>query len=168
VAVTFELKVNGELRRVEATADTPLLYVLRNDLGLYAAKLGCGLEQCGACTVIVDGEARMSCRLQISSLTRSEITTLEGIGTRAAPHALQRAFMAENAAQCGYCTAGILMAAKALLDRNPKPAEAEIRHALRDNLCRCGAHNRVIRAVQRAAREQGVAPSPAREEGSKP
>jgi nicotinate dehydrogenase subunit A len=151
--VTIELEVNGELRRVQAAPDTPLLYVLRNDLGLCAAKLGCGLEQCGSCTVIVDGEARMSCRLPISALAHSEITTLEGIGTREQLHPLQRAFIAENAAQCGYCTAGILMTAKALLDRNPSPDESEIRHALRDNLCRCGAHNRVVRAVQRVARE---------------
>ena len=149
----IELKINGELKRVDAAPDTPLLYVLRNDLGLTAAKLGCGLEQCGACTVIVDGEARMSCRVPISALSGSAITTLEGIGTQQAPHPLQRAFIAENAAQCGYCTAGILMAAKALLDRNKRPSETEIRGALRDNLCRCGAHNRVVRAVQRAARE---------------
>jgi nicotinate dehydrogenase subunit A len=163
--VTLELKVNGQLRRVEASPDTPLLYVLRNDLDLRAAKLGCGLEQCGACTVIVDGEARMSCRLPISALTASEITTLEGIGTREAPHALQRAFVAENAAQCGYCTAGILMSAKALLDRTPRPERAEICHALRDNLCRCGAHNRVVRAVQRAAKEASAEPTGARREG---
>jgi nicotinate dehydrogenase subunit A len=162
--VTIELKVNGERRRVEAAPDTPLLYVLRNDLGLFAAKLGCGLEQCGACMVIIDGEARMSCRVKISTLTQSEITTLEGIGTRVAPHALQRAFVAENAAQCGYCTAGILMTAKALLDRKPNPEEAEIRHALRDNLCRCGAHNRVVRAVQRAARDETAVQRAARDE----
>jgi nicotinate dehydrogenase subunit A len=166
VRVTLELKVNGALRRVEAAPDTPLLYVLRNDLGLCAAKLGCGLEQCGACTVIIDGEARMSCRLPIAGLTQSEITTLEGIGTREAPHPLQRAFVAENAAQCGYCTTGILMAAKALLDRKPRPERAEITHALRDNLCRCGAHNRVVRAVQRAAREAGAESTGVRSKGA--
>jgi nicotinate dehydrogenase subunit A len=149
----MELKVNGAVRRVESAPDTPLLYVLRNELGLLAAKLGCGLEQCGSCTVIVDGEARMSCRLPIAELAGSEITTLEGIGTEEAPHPLQRAFIAENAAQCGYCSSGILMAAKALLDRNPRPSDPEIRRALRDNLCRCGAHNRVVRAIGRAARE---------------
>jgi nicotinate dehydrogenase subunit A len=149
----MELTVNGALRRVDAAPDTPLLYVLRNELGLLAAKLGCGLEQCGSCTVIVDGQARMSCRLRISELEGSEITTLEGIGTAEAPHPLQRAFIAENAAQCGYCSSGILMTAKALLDRNPRPSEPEIRRALRDNLCRCGAHNRVVRAVLRAAKE---------------
>lgn len=155
----MELKVNGAVRRVEAAPDTPLLYVLRNELGLNAAKLGCGLEQCGSCTVIVDGAARMSCRLRIAELAGSEITTLEGIGSAEAPHALQRAFVAENAAQCGYCTAGILMSAKALLDRDPDPSEAEIRRALRDNLCRCGAHNRVVRAIRRAARERSGGPA---------
>jgi nicotinate dehydrogenase subunit A len=148
----MELKVNGQLHDVPTAPDVPLLLVLRNVLGLTAAKQGCSLEQCGACTVIVDGVARMSCRLPVSSAADSEITTLEGIGTRAAPHALQRAFIAENAAQCGYCTSGILMAAKALLDRNPTPTDAEIRHALAENLCRSGAHNRVVRAVARAAR----------------
>ncbi len=147
------LRVNGERHDVGAAPETPLLYVLRNDLGLLAAKLGCGLEQCGSCTVLVNGEARMSCRLPISALAGAEIVTLEGIGSPAAPHPLQCAFLAENAAQCGYCTAGILIAAKALLDRNPRPSDAEARHALRDNLCRCGSHARVLRAVQRAARE---------------
>jgi nicotinate dehydrogenase subunit A len=151
----IELRVNGTPRRVEAAPDTPLLYVLRNDLGLVAAKLGCGLGQCGSCTVIVDGVPRMACQVTLAGVLGSEITTLEGIGTRAAPHPLQRAFLAHNAAQCGYCTAGILMSAKALLDRNPRPDRTEIRRALRDNLCRCGAHDRVIRAVEAAAREMG-------------
>ena len=115
------LRVNGQARSVAAAPDTPLLYVLRNDLGLLAAKLGCGLEQCGSCTVLIDGEARTSCRLPIASVVDAEITTLEGIGTPEAPHPLQRAFIAENAAQCGYCTSGILIAAKALLDRKPRP-----------------------------------------------
>jgi nicotinate dehydrogenase subunit A len=132
------------------------LLVLRNQLGLLAAKEGCGLEQCGACTVIVDGVARMSCRLSVASVADSAITTLEGIGTRAAPHPLQRAFIEENAAQCGYCTSGCLMAAKALLDRIARPTEAEVRKALNENLCRCGTHNRVVRAVLRAA-QQGEA-----------
>lgn len=148
-----ELKVNGERRRFTAAAGTPLLLVLRNELGLTAAKYGCGREQCGSCTVLVDGEARNACSLPVEQVAASEITTLEGIGTPEAPHALQRAFIAENAAQCGYCTAGILLAAKALLDRNPAPDEREIKRALKDNLCRCGSHNRVLRAVQRAARE---------------
>jgi nicotinate dehydrogenase subunit A len=149
----LELKVNGERRRVTAAASTPLLLVLRNELGLTAAKPGCGLGQCGSCTVLIDGQARSSCGLPVGELASAEITTLEGIGTPMAPHPLQRAFMAENAAQCGYCTAGILLAAKALLDRNPAPDEREIKRALKDNLCRCGSHNRVLRAVQRAARE---------------
>jgi nicotinate dehydrogenase subunit A len=147
------LRVNGRARSVAAAPDTPLLLVLRNDLGLLAAKLGCGLEQCGSCTVLIDGEARMSCRLPIGSVAEAEITTLEGIGTPEAPHPLQRAFIAENAAQCGYCTSGILVAAKALLDKKPRPTRSEVQHALRDNLCRCGSHNRVLRAVERAARE---------------
>jgi nicotinate dehydrogenase subunit A len=147
------LRVNGEPREVAAAPDTPLLYVLRNDLGLHAAKLGCGLEQCGSCSVLIDGEARPSCRVPISALGGAEITTLEGIGSPAAPHPLQRAFIAENAAQCGYCSAGILITAKALLDRQPRPSREDVQHALRGNLCRCGSHNRVLRAVQRAARE---------------
>ena len=147
------LRVNGREHELQAAPETPLLYVLRNDLGLRAAKLGCGQEQCGACTVLVDGQARMSCRVPISSVAGSEITTLEGIGTPQAPHPLQRAFIAENAAQFGYCTAGILVAAKALLDRTPRPTRTEIQRALRDNLCRCGSHNRVLRAIERAARE---------------
>lgn len=149
----MHITVNGQTVEVDAAPDTPLLQVLRNDLGLLAAKAGCGLEQCGACTVIVDGAARMSCRLPVQTLEGADIATLEGLGTRSAPHPLQRAFLAENAAQCGYCSSGILMAAKALLDHNPSPSEPEIRRALRDNLCRCGAHNRVLRAIQRAARE---------------
>lgn len=150
------LRVNGETREVSAAPKTPLLYVLRNELGLLAAKFGCGLEQCGSCTVIIDGEARTSCRVPIDELAGAEITTLEGIGTPEAPHRLQRAFIAENAAQCGYCTAGILVAAKALLDKRPRPSDAEVRRALRGNLCRCGSHARVLRAVQRAAREGGT------------
>lgn len=147
-----ELDVNGQMRTVDASPETPLLYVLRNDLGLTGTKLGCGLEQCGACTVLVDGEARMSCRLPLREAIGRRVLTVEGLGTSAAPHPLQRAFLDENAAQCGYCTAGILVRAKALLDRNADPSDAEIRAALRDNLCRCGAHNRVVRAIKRAAR----------------
>lgn len=153
------LRVNGVLQEVDAAPDTPLLLALRNQLGLYAAKLGCGLEQCGSCNVLIDGEARPSCRVPISTLavgadgSGPEITTLEGIGSAAAPHPLQRAFIAENAAQCGYCTSGILISAKALLDRVTRPSDSEVRRALRGNLCRCGSHQRVLRAVQRAARE---------------
>jgi nicotinate dehydrogenase subunit A len=149
-----ELEVNGELHEVGAARETPLLYVLRNDLGLTGTKLGCALEQCGACTVLLDGEPRMSCRLPLAEATGRRVLTVEGLGTREAPHPLQRAFLEENAAQCGYCIAGILVRAKALLDRNPDPSDREVRVALRDNLCRCGAHNRVVRAVLRAARKE--------------
>jgi nicotinate dehydrogenase subunit A len=148
-----ELTVNGTTRTVEAAPRTPLLRVLRDELGLTATKEGCSLEQCGACTVLVDGEARMSCRLALRDVGGARITTLEGLGTPESPHPLQRAFIAENAAQCGYCTSGILMRAAALLATTPDPDEARIREALRDNLCRCGAHNRVVRAVRRAASE---------------
>jgi len=147
----ISLKVNGAVHSVAAEPDTPLLYVLRNDLGLNAAKFGCGLGQCGACTVLVDGGAVRSCITPIGALTQSEITTLEGLGTLERPHPLQAAFMAEQAAQCGYCIAGMIMFAKALLDRTPQPSEAEVRLALADNLCRCGVHNRIVRAVLKAA-----------------
>jgi nicotinate dehydrogenase subunit A len=136
---------------VPAEPDTPLLYVLRNDLNLNAAKFGCGLGQCGACTVLVDGAPLRSCVTPIGTLGQAEITTLEGLGTAAQPHPLQAAFIAEQAAQCGYCIAGMIMLAKALLDRIEKPTEAEIRLGLAGNLCRCGAHNRIVRAVLKAA-----------------
>jgi nicotinate dehydrogenase subunit A len=151
MAVT--LIVNGQRRTVRAAPDTPLLYVLRNDLELNAAKFGCGLSQCGACTVVVDGKAVRSCTTPISSVAGKPITTVEGLGTAQKPHPLQRAFQEEQAAQCGYCIAGMIMSAKALLDAHPHPDEAEIRRALAGNLCRCGTHNRIVRAVQRAARE---------------
>jgi nicotinate dehydrogenase subunit A len=147
------LDVNERMRQVEVEPDTPLLWVLRNDLGLTAAKFGCGLEQCGACKVIVDGEAVYSCREPVESFVGRRITTLEGIGTAEQLHPLQRAFIEEQAAQCGYCIPGIIVAAKALLDRNRSPADAEIRAALEDHLCRCGSHARIIKAVQRAARD---------------
>jgi len=145
------LHVNGQLQEVQVDPDTPLLYVLRNDLGLTAAKFGCGLEQCGACTVIVDDEAALSCRATVESFIGKRITTLEGLGSSANPHPLQRAFIQEQAAQCGYCIPGIIMAAKALLDRRPNPSDGEIRDALAVNLCRCGTHARIIKAVKRAA-----------------
>jgi nicotinate dehydrogenase subunit A len=151
MAVT--LIVNGQRRTVRASPETPLLYVLRNDLELNGAKFGCGLAQCGACTVVVDGKAVRSCTTPISSVAGKKITTIEGLGTEAKPHALQKAFMQEQAAQCGYCVAGMIMSAKALLDQHPHPDEAEIRRALAGNLCRCGTHNRIVRAIQRAARE---------------
>ena len=153
--MVVSLKVNGTVHSVIADLDTPLLYVLRNDLGLNAAKFGCGLGQCGACTVLVDGAALRSCIAPIGALTQSEIITLEGLGTLEQPHPLQSAFMAEQAAQCGYCTSGMIMSAKELLDRNPRPGEGDVRAALAGNLCRCGTHNRIIRAVLRAAQANG-------------
>jgi len=149
--MAVSLKVNGVAHTVAAEPTTPLLYVLRNDLGLNAAKFGCGHGQCGACTVLVDGGAVRSCITPVASLAGSEVTTIEGLGTIEHPHPLQEAFIAEQAAQCGYCTAGVIMFAKALLDRNPHPSEAQVRMALADNLCRCGVHNRIIRAVLRTA-----------------
>jgi len=145
------LEVNGRMHHVQVDPSTPLLYVLRNDLGLTAAKFGCGLEQCGACTVIVDGVAVLSCREPVDAFVGRRITTLEGIGTAEHLHPLQQAFMEEQAAQCGYCIPGIIMAAKALLDRNPHPTDVEIRTALYLNLCRCGTHARILKAVKRAA-----------------
>jgi nicotinate dehydrogenase subunit A len=153
MAVT--LKVNGASRTVPAEPDTPLLYVLRNDLNLNGAKFGCGLAQCGACTVLIDGKPARSCVTEIGSLAGAEIVTLEALGTLDRPHALQQAFIAEQAAQCGYCTSGMIMSAKALLDRNPRPSEPQVKEALAANLCRCGSHNRVVRAVLRAAQEMG-------------
>jgi nicotinate dehydrogenase subunit A len=153
--MAVSLKVNGTAHSAAAEPDTPLLYVLRNDLGLNAAKFGCGLGQCGACTVLVDGAPLRSCITPIGLLGQSEITTLEGLGTLERPHPLQAAFMTEQAAQCGYCIAGMIMFAKALLDRNPQPSEAEVRLGLASNLCRCGAHNRIVRAVLNAAQAGG-------------
>jgi len=153
--MAINLKVNGVPRSVTAEPDTPLLYVLRNDFELNGAKYGCGLSQCGACTVLIDGQAVRSCVTPISALEKSEITTIEGLGTIDKPHVLQRAFIEEQAAQCGYCTNGMIMSAKELLDRNPRPSEPDVRAALASNLCRCGTHNRIIRAVLRAAQASG-------------
>jgi nicotinate dehydrogenase subunit A len=153
--MAISLKVNGVSRSVPAEPDTPLLYVLRNDLELNGAKFGCGLSQCGACTVLVDGKAVRSCVTPIGAVARSEITTVEGLGTVDKPHALQRAFIEEQAAQCGYCINGMIMSAKELIDRNPRPSEQDVRAALAGNLCRCGTHNRIIRAVLRAAQANG-------------
>ncbi len=146
------LRVNGRERTVNADPDTPLLYVLRNDLALNGPKFGCGLSQCGACTVIIDGDAVRSCVTPLSSVT-GEVTTLEGLGTVEKPHPVQKAFIAEQAAQCGYCANGMIMTSKAFLDRNKKPSDAQIREALANNLCRCGTHLRIIAAVKRAAQE---------------
>jgi nicotinate dehydrogenase subunit A len=149
---TYRLRVNGEVREISAEGDTPLLYVLKNDLELAGAKFGCGLAQCGACTVIVEGAAVRSCRTEIRSLGEREIVTLEGIGTEDKPHPLQAAFIAEQAMQCGYCINGMIMSAKALLDRTPHPTDGQIREALAGNLCRCGSHNRIVRAILRASK----------------
>jgi nicotinate dehydrogenase subunit A len=151
----MRLTVNGRNHDVDAGPDTALLYVLRNDLELNGAKYGCGLSQCGACTVLVDGRAVRSCVTPISALETSEITTLEGLGSIDKPHVLQQAFIEEQAAQCGYCTNGMIMSAKELLDRNPRPSEGDVRAALAGNLCRCGTHPRIIRAVLRAAQANG-------------
>jgi nicotinate dehydrogenase subunit A len=153
--MAISLKVNGQSRRVNAKPDTPLLYVLRNDLALNGAKFGCGLGQCGACTVLLDGKAVRSCQTTIESLNDAEITTIEGLGTVDKLHPLQKAFIDEQAAQCGYCSNGMIMAAKELLDRKPKPTEKDVREALAGNLCRCGTHNRIVRAVLRAAQDAG-------------
>jgi nicotinate dehydrogenase subunit A len=153
--MAINLKVNGVPRSVTAEPDTPLLYVLRNDFELNGAKYGCGLSQCGACIVLIDGQAVRSCVTPISALEKSEITTIEGLGTIDKPHVLQQAFIEEQAAQCGYCTNGMIMSAKELLDRNPRPSEPDVRSALASNLCRCGTHNRIIRAVLRAAQANG-------------
>jgi nicotinate dehydrogenase subunit A len=147
-----QLKVNGNNYEI-AAVDAPLLFVLRNDLRLNGPKFGCGLAQCGACTVLADGEPLRSCVTTTSAVVGQEITTLEGLGTLEAPHKLQRAMIEEQAMQCGYCINGMIMRAKALLDRTPHPTETQVRAALDGNLCRCGAHNRIVRAVLRAARQ---------------
>jgi nicotinate dehydrogenase subunit A len=153
---TYHLRVNGAVREVTLEGDTPLLYALRNDLELSGAKFGCGLAQCGACTVIAGGVAIRSCRTEVRNVENRDITTLEGIGTDAKPHPLQTAFIAEQAMQCGYCINGMIMSAKALLDKNPRPTEAQIRDALAGNLCRCGSHNRIVRAIERASKEMAT------------
>jgi len=161
------LKVNGQDHRIGADPDTPLLYVLRDDLKLNAAKFGCGLGQCGACTVIVDGKAVLSCVTPLVLLEGKQVTTLEGLGTPQAPAPIQRAFMEEQAAQCGYCIAGMMMRAQALLLRHSKPTDEELRAELAPHLCRCGTHMRILRAVRRAARLMDAAElSPASQGGA--
>ncbi len=145
------LTVNGRHHDVDAEPDTPLLYVLRDDLGLNGAKFGCGLGQCGACTVLVDGAPVFSCLTPLALLGGRKVTTIEGLGTIAAPGPVQRAFIDEQAAQCGYCIAGMVMRAQALLVRTPDPTEQEIRDGMNPNLCRCGTHMRILAAVRRAA-----------------
>jgi len=147
------LNVNGAQYTVRAEPDTPLLYILRNDLKLKGAKFGCGLGQCGACMVLIDGHNVMSCDTPLWAAAGKAITTIEALGSVDAPGVLQRAFIAEQAAQCGYCVSGVVMTAAALLAQNPDPSEADIKQALARNLCRCGTHVRLVKAVQRAARE---------------
>ena len=149
--MTISITVNGAAHQVVADAETPLLYVLRNDLKLKGARFGCGLGQCGTCTVIVDGKAVQSCDVPVSAVVGKAVTTIEGIRADGGLHPLQQVFIDEQAAQCGYCVTGIIMAAKALLDANPRASDAEIREALARNLCRCGTHQRILRAIHRAA-----------------
>lgn len=148
----ISLKVNGKDVQLDVPQDTPLLYALRNDLGLNGPKFGCGLAQCGACTVLVDGGPVRSCVTPVAAVIGRRITTLEGLGTRAKPHPLQTAFIENQAMQCGYCSNGMMMSAAALLEKNPDPSEEQIRTALSGNLCRCGTHGRIIKAITEAAR----------------
>ena len=149
----MNLTVNGTSRAVQAKPDTPLLYVLRNELGLVGSRFGCGSGQCGACFVLVDGRPMASCDMPVSFAEGKKITTIEGLGADGDLHPVQRALIAEQAAQCGYCMSGIAVAAAALLAATPKPTERQVREALDKHLCRCGSHNRVVRAVMRAAHE---------------
>jgi nicotinate dehydrogenase subunit A len=151
---SITLNVNGKSRTVTTDPTTPLLYVLRDDLELNGPRFGCGLAQCGACTVIMNGAAVRSCSIAVSAVQGKNIITLEGLGSVAHPHVLQKAFIEEQAAQCGFCMNGIIMNAKVMLDKNPHPSELEIRQGLANVLCRCGSHARVIRAIQRAAGER--------------
>lgn len=149
--MNYALNVNGQLRAAQADSDSPLLYVLRDNLGLQGPKFGCGLGQCGACTVLVDGKAVRSCITPVASIKGSKVVTLEGLGTIDDPHPVQKAFIDEQAAQCGYCINGMVMTTVAFLSRTPKPSQEQIQDALAANLCRCGTHTRIVKAVQRAA-----------------
>jgi nicotinate dehydrogenase subunit A len=149
----MDLNINGALRAVFVNPDTPLLYVLRNDLGLVGTRFGCGSGLCGACFVLVDGRPTASCDLPISAVAGKKVTTVEGLGSDGDLHPVQKALIDEQAAQCGYCMSGIAVSAAALLARNKRPSEKEVREALDNHLCRCGSHNRVVRAVLRAAHE---------------
>ena len=149
----ISLRVNGKARVVDTESDVPLLYVLRNDLELNGPKFGCGMAQCGACTVLMDGNAIRSCVTPVSAVQNKPVTTLEGLGTTKKLHKIQQAFIDEQAAQCGYCINGMIMTSKALLDKTPKPTDTEIKRALDGNLCRCGTHIRILRAVKRASRQ---------------
>ena len=147
----ISLKVNGKTQVVDVDPETPLLYVLRNDLQLNGPKFGCGLSQCGACTVIMNGNAIRSCVTLVSAAQNQPVTTLEGLGSTKKMHKIQQAFVDEQAVQCGYCINGMIMTSKALLDKNPKPTDSQIKEALAGNLCRCGTHTRILRAVKRAS-----------------
>ena len=148
----FDFQVNGRPVSVApANEETPLLAILRDALGLMGTRFGCGLEQCGCCMVLIDGEPEKSCAKPVWSVAGKSVTTVEGLGNAQSPHPLQQAFLDEQAGQCGYCLSGILISAKALIDRNPKPSRAEIAEALDGNICRCGSHNRILRAVEKAA-----------------
>jgi nicotinate dehydrogenase subunit A len=151
--MSVSITVNGKRHHLNVAAQTPLLYVLRNDLRLNGPKFGCGEAQCGACTVLVGNSATYSCVFPVGAVGSAQVTTVEALGAGERLHALQKAFLAEQAAQCGYCSSGMLIAAKALLERNPDPDPATIRRELAGQKCRCGAHNRIVRAIQRAARE---------------
>jgi len=156
MADSIKLSVNGKSHALSLAPETPLLYVLRNDLELNGAKFGCGLAQCGACTVIADGAAIRSCVTTLAEVAGREITTIEGIGTVERPHPLQKAFIELQAAQCGYCINGMVMSAKAFLDQSPHATNAEIRDALAGNLCRCGTHTRILRAIEKAQKEMAT------------
>ena len=149
----LSLKVNGRVQTVDVDPATPLLYVLSDDLGLRGPKFGCGLARCGSCTVLVQGRAVRSCVVPVGAVAGVEVTTLEGLGTPEAPHPIQKAFIEEQAAQCGFCLSGVILSAKALLDRSPKASDEEIRQELSGVLCRCFAHVRIMRAIKRYARE---------------
>jgi len=149
--MSIEIHVNGTQRRVEAEPETPLLYVLRNELRLKGTRFGCGLGQCGACTVIVDGAPVQSCDVPVSAVAGKQVTTIEALSEGGRLHPLQQAFIDEQAAQCGYCASGIIMCAKALLDARPGATDDEVREALAGNLCRCGTHTRILRAIRRVA-----------------
>ena len=163
----ISLTVNGHVHQVDVDPNIPLLYVLRDTLGLHGAKYGCGLGQCGACTVTIDGQAAFSCLTPAIVLEGRQIRTVEGLGSAEHPGVLQQAFIDEQAAQCGYCIAGMIMRAQALLDRNPNPTDAEIRTQMQGNLCRCGTHMRILAAIRRAAQAMGhaaaVKPAPVKE-----
>jgi nicotinate dehydrogenase subunit A len=149
---TLSVVVNGKRHRVQATPETPLLYVLRNEVGLQGPRFGCGLAQCGACTVHLNGEAVRSCIVPVKAVQGQKVTTLEALATEKNPHPVVEAFIEEDAAQCGYCINGMVMQSVAFLKKNPRPTEAQIKKALNANICRCGTHYRIVRAVQRAAK----------------